>query len=90
MLAAARRAARRGDGDQLGGLDSLVSRLALGMTAGEELLLDDLLSRREPLLVKDLLSWHAGLPPANGPDAQTTVELIAALQTRDATALAFQ
>ena len=90
VLAAARRAARRGDGDQLSGLDSLVSRLALGMTAGEELLLDDLLSRREPLLVKDLLSWHAGLPPANGPDAQTTVELIAALQTRDATALACQ
>src|SRR3989441_11121466 len=48
VLGAARRAARRGDGRQLARLDALVSRLALGMTAGEELLLDELLSRRTP------------------------------------------
>src|SRR5439155_20056205 len=58
VLSAARRAARRGDGEQLGALDALVSRLALGMTAGEELLLEVLLSRQEPLLVPDLLAWH--------------------------------
>jgi hypothetical protein len=58
VLSAARRAARRGDGHQLHALDTLVSRLALGMTAGEELLLDDVLSRREPLSVRDLLAWH--------------------------------
>ena len=79
VLSAARRAARRGDGEQLGALDALVSRLALGMTAGEELLLDDLLSRSEPLVVKDLLDWHAKLP-ATEPDITTQgVELVAAL-----------
>src|SRR5262249_30290171 len=51
VLSAARRAARRGDGEQLRWLDALVSRLAAGMTAGEELRLEDLLSRPEPLLV---------------------------------------
>src|SRR5262249_7284448 len=50
VLSAARRAARRGDGEQLRSLDALVSRLAAGMTAGEELRLEDLLSRPEPLL----------------------------------------
>src|SRR5213078_426348 len=64
-LSAARRAARRGDGEQLGALDALVSRLASGMTAGEELRLDDLLSRAEPLLVQDLLAWHHSLPPVD-------------------------
>lgn len=79
VLSAARRAARRGDGDQLGALDALVSRLASGMTAGEELLLDDLLSRREPLLVSDLLAWHQRLPPAKPEEAPTGVELVAGL-----------
>lgn len=79
VLSAARRAARRGDGEQLGALDALVSRLALGMTAGEELLLDDLLSRIEPLMVKDLLDWHARLPATEPDDATQGVELVAAL-----------
>jgi hypothetical protein len=79
VLSAARRAARRGDGEQLGALDALVSRLASGMTAGEELLLDDLLSRTEPLLVKDLLDWHERLPPAIPNETAPTVELVAAL-----------
>jgi hypothetical protein len=79
VLSAARRAARRGDGEQLGALDALVSRLASGMTAGEELLLDDLLSRREPLLVNDLLTWHRRLPPAKPEEAPTGVELVAGL-----------
>ena len=80
VLSAARRAARRGDGAQLGALDGLVSRLACGMTAGEELLLDDLLSRREPLLVGDLLAWHQRLPPADAAESSSNVELVAALQ----------
>jgi len=79
VLSAARRAARRGDGEQLGRLDGLVSRLALGMTAGEELLLDDLLGHREPLTVRDLLAWHERLPPVHEHDAGITVELVAGL-----------
>jgi hypothetical protein len=81
VLSAARRAARRGDGDQLLALDTLVSRLALGMTAGEELLLDDVLSQREPLSVSDLLAWHMRLPPAEREETGGGVELIAALVT---------
>jgi len=81
VLSAARRAARRGDGEQLGALDALVSRLASGMTAGEELLLDDLLTRPEPLLVKDLLTWHERLPSARSEEATSSVELVAALVT---------
>ena len=79
VLSAARRAARRGDGEQLSALDALVERLALGMTAGEELLLDDLLTRPEPLLVNDLLAWHERLPPATPVEAPTGVALVAGL-----------
>ena len=79
VLSAARRAARRGDGEQLTTLDALVSRLASGMTAGEELLLDDLLSRQEPLVVHDLLTWHHALPAADIGDSSIDVELVAAL-----------
>lgn len=79
VLSAARRAARQGDGEQLRALDALVSRLGLGMTAGEELLLEDLLSRHEPLLVHDLLAWHHGLPPSDTGDSPIEVELVAAL-----------
>ncbi len=81
VLSAARRAARRGDGDQLATLDALVSRLALGMTAGEEFLLDELLSQPEPLSVSHLLAWHIRLPPAYVDDTSQTVELVAALVT---------
>lgn len=49
------------------------------MTAGEELLLDDLLSRPEPLLLQDLLAWHQRLPPADFTDSGVNVELVAAL-----------
>jgi superfamily II DNA or RNA helicase len=80
VLSAARRAARRGDGAQLGALDALVTRLASGMTAGEELLLDELFSRHEPLVVTDLLSWHQQLPPVQLTEPSTQVELVAALQ----------
>ena len=85
-LSAARRAARRGDGEQLSTLDALVSRLALGMTAGEELLLEDLLERRSPLLVTDLLSWHRRLPAADTAEQSGGVELVAALLVRAAEA----
>ena len=80
VLSAARRAARRGDGEQLTALDALVSRLASGMTAGEELLLEDLLSRPEPLLVQDLLGWHRALPPVTAGDSPIEIELVASLQ----------
>ncbi|MEX2156636.1 MAG: DEAD/DEAH box helicase [Gemmatimonadales bacterium] len=79
VLSAARRAARRRDAAQLGRLDGLVSRLTLGMTAGEELLLEELLGRREPLTVRDLLTWDERLPPVAGEDVGTGVELVAAV-----------
>jgi superfamily II DNA or RNA helicase len=79
VLSAARRAARRGDGDQLSSLDALVSRLASGMTAGEELGLEDLLARPEPLLVQDLVVWHHRLPPTDSPYGAASVDLVAAL-----------
>ena len=79
VLSAARRAARRGDARQLRALDSLVCRLAAGMTAGEELLLDELLTRREALTVRDLLAWHERLPPVVSDETTFSVELVAAL-----------
>ena len=79
VLSAARRAVHRGNAAQLTALDGLVSRLALGMTAGEELLLEDLLARREPLAVRDLLTWHERLPAVHEDDAGVDVQLVAAL-----------
>ena len=79
VLTAARRAATRRRHTDLARLDALVSRLALGMTAGEELLLEDLLARRAPLAVRDVLAWHERLPPlGTGPEAPQ-VKLIAAI-----------
>ena len=79
VLTAARRAARNGDATRLRRLDDLVSRLTRGMTAGEELGLRDLVERREPLAVRDLLAWHERLPPLEPwPDAPQ-VELVAAV-----------
>jgi superfamily II DNA or RNA helicase len=79
VLTAARRAARRGDARELSRLDALVSRLALGMTAGEELLLDELLERRRSLSVDAVLTWHEGLPPARDTADAPRAELVAAL-----------
>jgi helicase-like protein len=82
VLAAARRAARRREHAELARLDALVSRLALGTTAGEELLLEELLARGGPLAVRDVLAWHERLPPvaerADGPG----VSLVAAVMLR--------
>ncbi|PYO68625.1 MAG: hypothetical protein DMD69_05405 [Gemmatimonadetes bacterium] len=79
VLGAARRAAQRGDARQLSRLDALVSRLALGMTAGEELLLEQLLARRTPLSVRDVLAWHAGLPPLPEGGVAPRAELVVAV-----------
>ncbi len=79
VMAAARRAARRREHAELAALDALVSRLAYGMTAGEELLLDELLARRSTLSVRDLLAWHARLPPVRDGSAPPSVELVAAV-----------
>ncbi|HKW40302.1 MAG TPA: DEAD/DEAH box helicase [Gemmatimonadales bacterium] len=89
VLAAARRAARRRQHTELARLDALVSRLALGMTAGEERLLDDLLVRGAPLAIRDVLAWHERLPPLDDAAAAPRVELMAAIVlgeavTRDA------
>ncbi|HEX9611674.1 MAG TPA: DEAD/DEAH box helicase, partial [Gemmatimonadales bacterium] len=63
VLTAARRAAKRGAAAELRALDGLVSRLSLGMTAGEELTLERLMTRSEPLAIADLQRWHERLPP---------------------------
>jgi len=79
VLAAARRAATQRRHADLAHLDGLVSRLALGMTAGEELRLEDLLARRAPLSVRDLLAWHERLPPLATDAEAPQVELVAAV-----------
>jgi len=79
VLAAGRRAARRRDAPELARLDGLVSRLALGMTAGEEQLLEELLRRRAAVAIRDLLGWHEGLAPVREPAEAPRVELVAAL-----------
>jgi superfamily II DNA or RNA helicase len=79
VLSSARRAARKGDARLLASLDTLVSRLTWGMTAGEERLLEELLERRAPLALRDLLAWHAALPPVEDANRPLEVELIATL-----------
>jgi hypothetical protein len=81
VLSAARRAAVQRRPAELHRLDELVSRLALGMTAGEELLLEDLVTRRAALSVRDVLAWHERLrPPLATEDvAVPQVELVAAV-----------
>jgi len=79
-LQAARQAARSGDADRLAALDQLVYRLACGMTAGEELLLADLVERPASLGIADLLKWHTALAPLADPHAGPDVELVAIVQ----------
>ena len=49
------------------------------MTAGEELLLDELLARRAPLTVSAVLAWHERLSMAEGGAEPPTAELVAAI-----------
>jgi len=76
---AARRAARQRRHVELDRLDALVSRLALGMTAGEELELEELVTRAAPLAVREVLAWHERLPPLAPDSAAPHLELVAAL-----------
>lgn len=82
VLAAARRAAARREHTELARLDALVSRLALGMTAGEELGLEELVEGRSALSVRDLLAWHERLPPVDPPEDAPGVALEAAIAFR--------
>jgi hypothetical protein len=84
VLAAARTAARRGNAAALNRLDALVSRLACGMTAGEEILLAQLLEGATPLSPGTLLAWHERLPPPSLTAEPPRVELVAALIVTDA------
>jgi len=79
VLAAARRAARAGDARRLARLDALVARLTRGLTAGAELLLRDLLERRRPLRVDDVLAWHERLPPPAIETSGAAVALVGAV-----------
>jgi hypothetical protein len=58
---------------------ALVSRLACGMTAGEEALLEEIVEAAEPLSAGRLLAWHDGLPPPSHAPEPPHAELIAAL-----------
>jgi hypothetical protein len=78
-LAAARTAARRGDVAALTRLDALVTRLACGLSAGEEVLLEQLLEDTTPLSVGKLLAWHEQLPLPSATAESPRAELIAAL-----------
>jgi hypothetical protein len=60
-------------------VDALISRLTGGQTAGEALLLDDLVTRRRPLDIRDLLAWHRGLPPLAAAAEAPHPELVAAV-----------
>ena len=79
VLTAARRAARRGDAALLGRLDRLVTRLARGMTAGEEFALRALVERRAALSVEDLLKWHERLPAVTEWPEAAEIELVGAV-----------
>ncbi|HET9707769.1 MAG TPA: helicase-related protein [Gemmatimonadales bacterium] len=80
VLAAARRAAQGRRADRLGRLDGLVARLTGGLTAGESLLLDDLIADHRPFDVTNLLAWHDGLPPV-APSAEAPIpRLVAAIR----------
>jgi superfamily II DNA or RNA helicase len=81
VLSAARRAAVQRRPSELRRLDELITRLALGMTAGEELLLEDLVTRRTALSVHDVLAWHERLRPPLPPEgvAVPQIELVAAV-----------
>ncbi|MGH7613453.1 MAG: helicase-related protein [Gemmatimonadales bacterium] len=79
VLVAARRAARVGDAPRLARLDALVARLAGGLTAGEALLLEELLARRSALDIRHLLAWHERLPPLTYPSDPPAPELVAAV-----------
>src|SRR5690349_5345065 len=79
VLAAARRAAVQRRPAELLRLDGLVSRLALGMTAGEELLLEELVARRATLSIRDVLAWHERLPPRHETHATPQIDLVTAV-----------
>ena len=79
VLAAARRAAVQRRPAELLRLDRLVSRLALGMTAGEELLLEELVARRATLSIRDVLAWHDRLPPRHETQATPQIDLVTAV-----------
>ena len=79
VLAAARTAARHGDATELGRLDALVSRLARGMTAGEEVSLEQILEDPTPLSTRTLLAWNEELPPPSTLGDPPGAQLVAAL-----------
>jgi hypothetical protein len=78
-LAAARRAARGGHHDRLAQIDTLISRLTGGQTAGEALLLEDLVTQQRALDVGDLLAWHGALPSLAAPAEAPQPQLVAAV-----------
>ena len=79
VLSAARRAAVQRRPLELARLDGLVSRLALGMTAGEEFMLEELVARRATLAIRDVLAWHERLPIPQEDSAAPQTELVAAV-----------
>jgi hypothetical protein len=79
VLTAARCSARHGSASELVALDLLVTRLSLGMTAGEELTLAELVCRPQSLTIDDLRRWHDRLPPVAIAEGPPQAELVAAM-----------
>jgi hypothetical protein len=78
-LTGARGAALRRDAAALSRMDGLISRLTCGMTAGEEVLLDELVEATTPLSVASLLAWHERLRPLDLAADPPQLEFVAAL-----------
>ena len=81
-VAAARKAAREGDGVLVGRLDQLVQRLGAGMTAGEELALAELVEGPLPLTAERLLAWSERLPANSSRHDTPEIRLEAAIVVR--------
>ena len=78
----ARRAARLGHGARVARLDAVIERLGRGMTAGEELALDDLVASPSPLTCDRLLEWSERLPAFGSRSDVPALRLVAAVVVR--------
>jgi hypothetical protein len=79
VVRAARRAAREGDEPRVRQLDRVMERLGRGMTAGEELALDTLVTGPFPLTVDGLCDWSDRLPATGSRCEAPSLRLEAAI-----------
>ncbi len=82
VIREARRAAREGNAPRVAMLDAVIERLGSGMTAGEELSLNDVLESSLPLTADRLAEWHRLLPPPSSRSGAPELRLLAAIVVR--------